>query len=129
MSTVKVRTDKKPERTFIWRFNRKVDARTFEQFQLNAVMGGMSPTEALMKFIRGFNADNARQFAAVGETEMLEHLRRLKFKSTRQWLKGFRDRGDLVKGEDWFTDGKAVVYNRDAVVKFVRSRMNGRSRA
>lgn len=111
------------EKVFIWRFTSKKQAKEFERFSLASIVRGQSAKDTLLALIKDFTEAEYTgiDFVPVTEKVMLEELRRLKFKSTRQWLKGLRDRGEL--DGLWFTDGKSIVYNKGAVTKFVKDRM------
>ena len=112
-------------RVFIWRFTNKKDKDSFELFQRLAAVDGKRPDELLMIFVRNYVAHNKLTFTPLGEQAMLEEIRK-KFKTTRQQLKRFRDEGAL-EGM-WYTDGKAIVYNKEAVMKFIKDREAARKK-
>lgn len=108
------------ERIFIWRFNTKKQAATFQNFVLRSVVSGESVQDNLLRMVEKFNETNTPDFTPVTEADMLQALHKKKFKTTRQSLKNMRDRGDL--DGLWFTDGKSIVYNKESVLDLIKKR-------
>lgn len=113
-------------RVFIWRFTNKKDKAGFELFQKLAVVNGQRPDDLLMTFVRNYNRNNDVEFTPVSEQEMLEAINRNQ-KLTRQQLKRLRDTGELKREQHWFTDGKAIVYDREGVLAALKERRRAKA--
>lgn len=118
-------------RSFHWKFFEKAQIAQLEEFQQKALLennngtSGRTVYDVLQDLIADYNKRHPVRFTMMGETELLKRIHAEGFTATRQTLKKFRDMDVLVDKDNnriWWTDGHNIVYNYEAVVKFLSKR-------
>ncbi len=91
-------------------------------FQKLSIVAGVSPGDNLLNLITHYNGEYQTDFEIISEPDLIKLFNHTDIGVTRQTLHKWRN-GNVIKlDEHWFTDGRSIIYNKDAMLFFVNSR-------
>jgi hypothetical protein len=112
-------------RSFHWKLFSQTHVDALIEFQLKALTENRSVYDVLYDLVNDYNKEHPVNATLLSESDLLRRLHGEGFTTTRQTIKKFRDQ-DVMKDDSgnriWYTDGFNVVYNYEAVKRFLRSR-------